>query len=378
MSDSTNEGIPSPHIKGHSDLDDWLLKVPRPIRRESSSEYMVFVLLSFIATVTLTRLGLSLIGYPMLGDGEIHIAHVLWGGLLLFTATLLLLLISNRQVYEISAALSGIGLGLFIDEVGKFITLQNDYFYPLAAPIIYIFFMLLLILMIRLRRQMRSTVRAEFNRALETLQDWVDHPLGKKEQALLLQRLTHVSSSSNPQLSTLAAGILHAIQSDTRPPPIEPAPHWQHYVNKLDRWFSERGLRLSLAIGFFLMALIALKNPANDLLNPHLPEFLDSLFFGVHSGRWYGSESAPALYLARIALEITLGILLFITALLLTFKHKRIAVPLGFGLLIIYLATIDTLLFYFEQFSTIAFVIFQYLLLFGLIYYRTRFLKDYE
>ena len=71
-----------------------------------------------------------------------------------------------------------------------------------------------------------------------------------------------------------------------------------------------------------------------------------------------------------------MGSLLFGTSLLLFFKQARYAIPLGFGLMIFYIATITTLLFYFEQFSTISFVLFQYLLLFGLVIYRKRFLPD--
>ena len=48
---------------------------------------------------------------------------------------------SNRWVPAATAVLVGVGSGLFVDEVGKFITQQNDYFTPLAAPIIYVVFL---------------------------------------------------------------------------------------------------------------------------------------------------------------------------------------------------------------------------------------------
>src|SRR5258706_13557795 len=118
----------------------------RFVQRDSAERYLSVVLLSFAASVSLTRLFLSLTGYPQIGGGELHIAHALWGGLLLFIAALLPLIIANRWVFGTSAALAGIGVGLFIDEVGKFITQRSDYFYPAAAPIVYTFFLLTILL----------------------------------------------------------------------------------------------------------------------------------------------------------------------------------------------------------------------------------------
>lgn len=97
------------------DDDAWIIVFRKPIKREGSGQYLVFVLVSFALSVSMTRLFLSLSGYPQVGSGELHIAHVLWGGLLLFLATLLPLLISNRRAYKATAILAGIGTGLFID-----------------------------------------------------------------------------------------------------------------------------------------------------------------------------------------------------------------------------------------------------------------------
>jgi hypothetical protein len=115
--------------------------IRRPVRRHGAEQYMLVTLLSFAASVTLTRLFLAMTGYPQLGGGELHIAHALWGGLFLFIAALLPLLYANRWVYLAGAILAGLGVGLFIDEIGKFITQSNNYFYPLAAPIVYAFFL---------------------------------------------------------------------------------------------------------------------------------------------------------------------------------------------------------------------------------------------
>jgi hypothetical protein len=353
--------------------DTWTIVLRRPVKREGSGQYMVFILVSFTLSVSLTRLFLSLSGYPQIGSGELHIAHVLWGGLLLFSAALLPLLIANRQAYKAAAILAGIGVGLFIDEVGKFITQRNDYFYPAAAPIIYILFMFTLILLLQMRRREHSTARAELCKVLDTLQDWIYFPLHQKDQAVMVERLLNIRANCDSEIITnLAGSILSAIQQDPRPAPAERTPRWEIYVKGLDQWFAEQSLRVTLATGFLIMAVIAFKDPVGTLFSSYFPPLLASIFT-AHSGRWYGSELAPWLYQARVIMEIALGSLLVAVTVLLLRRNPRIGVPLGFGVLIVYLATIDMLLFYFEQFSTIIFVLYQFLLLFGLIYYRTRF-----
>ncbi len=48
----------------------------------------------------------------------------------------------------------------FTDEVGKSITQQNDYFYPLAASIIYVVFLLTLVWFLHVRRVARTLTEA--------------------------------------------------------------------------------------------------------------------------------------------------------------------------------------------------------------------------
>ena len=108
-------------------------RIRRPVERDGAAFYVLLTLLSFALSVVLTRLFLQLTGYPQLGGATLHIAHLLWGGLFLFIGALTMLIFANRWVYRLGAILTGIGVGLFIDEVGKFITRTNDYFYPPAA-----------------------------------------------------------------------------------------------------------------------------------------------------------------------------------------------------------------------------------------------------
>jgi hypothetical protein len=101
--------------------------------------------LAGIATVLLTRAYLAATGYPRIGGGGIHIGHVVWGGLLMIGALTVALVWAGGRARVWTALLGGVGTGLFVDEVGKYLTTTNDYFYRPAAAIIYLVFAALLV-----------------------------------------------------------------------------------------------------------------------------------------------------------------------------------------------------------------------------------------
>ena len=90
------------------------------------------------ATVLITRAFLKVTGYPKVGgNSQLHFAHVLWGGLLLGIAMSIMMVSIGSGAKFWASLIGGIGFGLFIDEVGKFLTKDVNYFFKPAIAIIY-------------------------------------------------------------------------------------------------------------------------------------------------------------------------------------------------------------------------------------------------
>jgi len=355
-----------------------ITRIRRPVEREGAEFYLLLLLLSFAASVSLTRLFLELTGYPQLGNQTLHIAHVLWGGLLLFISALLMLIYANRWVYRLGAILAGIGVGLFMDEVGKFITQTNDYFYPPAASIIYAFFLLVVIFYMEIRRSGRRDARSELYRALDTFEEVLDRDLDEIERAELEQRLHYIAQNAEHfEFSNLAEELLQFIQSKHLPV-VPHTPNWfarlLESLREFDRrWLTRRRMKGILLGGLGGLGIWAFRDLTQLLLDTESYEYLIQVLIDqITNGRVTGTTSLAWLT-ATIALKAALGLVLFAGIGIFLAKREERGLRLVFFVLLLFLAVVNLLEFYFEQFSTILPATFQFLLLLMVIHYRRRF-----
>src|SRR3954469_12943764 len=121
------------------------------VRRVDGAQCLWLLIFSAVITVLITRAYLAATGYPQVGGGTLHVAHALWGGLLLLAAVVAALMLDGGAARRRASIAGGRGYGLFIEEVDRLHTRDNDYFFRPAAGIMYASFALLVLLAARLR-----------------------------------------------------------------------------------------------------------------------------------------------------------------------------------------------------------------------------------
>lgn len=354
-------------------------EIRKPVRRLHAERFLLINLLAYAFSISVTRLFLEISGYPQLGNSELHIAHVLWGGLLLFVGALFPLVFANRWAYDWSALFSGVGMGLFIDEVGKFIAQTNDYFYPAAAPIIYSFFLLALLVLVLVRKQKSAEPRAILYQTLERLQEALDQDLSAQEREQILRDLQVIRQQGGvTPYEPFTTGLQIIVHNQEK----FIVPHAPDFTERLiqsfqrfeQKYLQRKSFRGILIAGCLLWGIWAVVYPLLSwyvsLHRVALPAILQELV-NNQLQMALGLYSVLAL---RVFGEVLVGCILILAAVCLLMNREKVAVQLANFSLLFSLTVVYVLVFYFDQLSAIFYASIQFLLLLGIMRYRSRFL----
>ena len=236
------------------------------VRRVDAAYHFEVFFVSAVATIILVRSILAATGWPQLGGGKIHFAHLLWGGLGMLIAIILFLAVEGRLWKTLGALAAGIGFGLFIDELGKFITSDNDYFFRPVIAIIYVIFVGLFFLFRWLGSIKHLSPQTALVNAFDYAKEAVLRDMDEGERAEALYLLSR-SDQADPVVIALG-DMLRSLEMPVKPNPssLQAAKRW--LAGLYARLVRRRWFRVIVVGWFLVISLIGLLGGLGADLDP--------------------------------------------------------------------------------------------------------------
>jgi len=338
-------------------------KIRSAVRRDQAEDYMLTSLVAFSVTVISVRAFLQLTGFPQVGNSVLHIAHALWGGLLLFVAALLPLALANRWAIKASALLSGIGIGLFIDEVGKFITQTNDYFFPPALSLIYGFILLNVFVYLHFRQpHQEEDPRKAMYHVFEALQDALDGDLDTEEAARIEAQLAIAKQSDRDEIVSLANAISYYLQKEKQHLSAAEPGYWKRTAMRVDAFGLRLGRRMHRTIISVLLSLWVI-----FVIGYIAVLVLGGTNLDSHVVQWRGP---------LIVIQTVIGGLMIVAVLAWLTGNEERGLNFAVSGFLLSLVALQLLYFYLSQFSAITATLLQLTFLQILFAYRRWYLSD--
>ncbi|HUC90044.1 MAG TPA: hypothetical protein VMR45_04535 [Patescibacteria group bacterium] len=223
-------------------------------RNVRARDQLEIFLLAAVSSLLLVRVYLHLTGYPQIGSGDLHIAHMLWGGALMLAALVVSLSFLGTRARSIVAIVGGAGFGIFIDELGKFVTSDNNYFYKPTVGLIYAIFIIIYLVANFLSQQRHISSREYQLNALSQLEEAIAQDLDPKEKASINKLLAR-ANQSDPITKQLQK-LLDSANTIPRPRPNL----FNRFLSNLDKIYKKfwRQRRSNLWVQIFFLCEVAL------------------------------------------------------------------------------------------------------------------------
>lgn len=165
-------------------------------RNARAHDNLELFFVSAVSSLLLLRFYLYLAGYPQIGGGSFHIAHMLWGGVLMLIAITSLLSFIGYRVQHAASFVGGVGFGVFIDELGKFITKNNNYFFRPTIGLIYAIFCAIYLSFNFISRKRQFTSEEFQLNALRQLEEAVVAKMSRAEREACFELLARADQKS--------------------------------------------------------------------------------------------------------------------------------------------------------------------------------------
>lgn len=153
--------------------------------------------ISAVGAMLTLRFLLYLLDYPQFGGRSLHIAHMLWGGLLMLLAQIFLFTFITKPSQKTASIIGGIGFGIFIDELGKFITRDNNYFFQPTISLIYVVFVILFLTFRKIGRTSSASKTEYLINAIEISKEAILNDLDQNEKEKALYYLEESGQKDN-------------------------------------------------------------------------------------------------------------------------------------------------------------------------------------
>ena len=216
-------------------------------------------LVTAVATILIVRAVLAATGWPQLGGGTIHFARLLWGGLGMLIALILFMSMEGRLWKVLATFAAGIGFGLFIDELGKFITSNNDYFFKPTVAIIYVVFVVLLLVARAISHNVAVSQESALVNAFDLAKEAVIRDMDQAERTDALAMLARCD-----QTDPIVGQLRSMVEGMTDVPASAP-PALLRLKARLGRWIARisanRWFRIVVVGWYVALAVVALAYP---------------------------------------------------------------------------------------------------------------------